>query len=176
MRRQDSDSTGWTQASPEQDRVRLEGYRPTDRAGCLAIFDSNVPDSFTLAERPHFAEFLDHLPGPYLVLRTGAGEHVACGGYAVAPGTTCADLCWGMVVRAWQGRGIGRLLAEARIERIRADSMITDIALNTSQHTRAFYERLGFTTESVTIDGFAPGLDRCDMRMRLLPRQERDVV
>jgi ribosomal protein S18 acetylase RimI-like enzyme len=142
-------------------------YCATDRDSCLAVFDSNVPSSFLDHERPLFAAYLDDLPGPYLVLEDRDGKVVACGGYAVGRGTASADLCWGMVRLERQGLGLGRLLTELRIRRIREDPALSEVAMNTSQHTRAFYERLGFVTERVTTDGFAPGLDRCDMRLDL---------
>jgi ubiquinone/menaquinone biosynthesis C-methylase UbiE len=75
----------------------LRNFAPADLSACLAIFDSNVPEFFVPAERAAFASFLAALPGPYLVVQQ-AGEVVACGGYAVEPGTATADLCWGMVL------------------------------------------------------------------------------
>lgn len=41
------------------------------------------------------------------------------------------------------------------------------VELDTSQHTRGFYERVGFRVERVVPDGYAPGLDRCDMCLAL---------
>lgn len=134
-----------------------------DREACLALFDSNVPDFFHEGERPEFEAFLDDLPGPYLVLLRDR-EIVACGGYALRDGGAVADLCWGMVRRDLHGRGLGRHLAERRIARAVTDPRVAEIALNTSQHTVGFYERLGFVTLSVESDGYAPGLDRCEMR------------
>ena len=153
--------------------VRVRDYSPTDRDGCLAVFDTNVPEFFTPDERDEFDAFLGALPGPYVVLVDDDGEIVGCGGHAVEPGTTTADLCWGMVRRGRQGRGLGRLLTDARLERIRTDATVTAVKLNTSQHTRGFYERLGFVTERVVPDGFSPGLDRCDMRLDLGPTDGR---
>lgn len=143
--------------------IRVREYSPDDRSACLAVFDSNVPESFLPAERELFAAFLDDLPGPYFVLADEAGDVVACGGYAISTGTATADLCWGMVTRDRQGTGVGRWLVEIRLARIDADSSATDAALKTSQHTRAFYEKLGFTTTSVVRNGIAPGMDTCEM-------------
>lgn len=147
--------------------MRVRDYTIADRSACLVVFDSNVPEFFVPPERADFAAFLDALPGPYLVAEDGSGTIVGCGGYAVTPGTTTADLCWGMVARERHGAGLGRLLLEARLERIHRDPTADSVALNTSQHTRGFYERYGFITERVVPDGFAPGLDRCDMRLAL---------
>lgn len=144
--------------------LRVRAYEPRDRDACLAIFDSNVPGSFLPFERPAFEEFLDRADRDYLVIERDGGI-VACGGYAVTPGTTTADLCWGMVVEDRQRTGLGRTLVEQRLARIAADTTITHVAMNTSHETRAFYEKLGFTTVQVTTDGIAPGLHRCDMIM-----------
>ncbi|HYJ80835.1 MAG TPA: GNAT family N-acetyltransferase [Longimicrobiaceae bacterium] len=146
--------------------MRVRDYTPADRSACLAVFDSNVPEFFVPPEREGLGAFLDALPGPYLVVEDDAGVMVGCGGYAINADAT-ADLCWGMVVRELHGTGLGRLLLRARLDRIRADPAVAAVALNTSQHTRGFYERLGFVTEQVLPDGYAPGLDRCDMRLTL---------
>ena len=145
--------------------MRVRDYTPADRAACLAVFDSNMPKFFVPPERDEFAAFLDALPGPYLVIEDESGTIVGCGGYAVEPGTGTADLCWGMVTRERHGTGLGRLLLHERIARVRADPDVAAVAMHTSQHTRSFYERAGFATEQVIPDGYAPGLDRCDMRL-----------
>src|SRR5690606_14882619 len=69
--------------------LSARSYSPADRSTCLGIFDSNVPDSFSASERADFEAFLDSLPGPYFVVEDESGRAVACGGYAVNPGTTC---------------------------------------------------------------------------------------
>ena len=147
-------------------RVHVRDYRPEDRSACLGIFDSNVPGWFTDAERPEFAAFLDALPGPYLILELD-GRAIACGGYAAAEDAACADLCWGMVQQQLQGSGLGRLLTEVRIQRISEDANFTEVALRTSHLTEAFYQRMGFVTERVTMHGIAPDLHKCEMRLHL---------
>ena len=147
--------------------LTVRGYTRDDLDSCLEVFDSNVPRFFTMEERAGYATFLEDLPGPYLVLVAPSRAVIGCGGYAVADGSVVADLCWGMVRQEWHGKGAGRSLTEARIERIRRDGNVTAIALGTSQHTSAFYEHLGFKTTRVEVDGYAPGLDRIDMRLEV---------
>lgn len=154
---------------PIPNSMRVREYTAADRGACLSVFDSNVPRFFVTDERAPFAAFLDALPGPYLVLEDEDGAVVGCGGYAVTPGTATVNLCWGMVRQEHHGTGLGKLLTVARLERIRADAAIEAVGLDTSQHTVGFYQRLGFRTERVTPDGYAPGLDRCDMRLVLRP-------
>src|SRR5688500_13596200 len=142
----------------------VRDYAASDFEACLAVFDSNVPRFFTTPERPAFAEFLAHLPGPYLVIERADGV-VACGGHAVVSAERRADLCWGMVRQDLHGTGIGRMLTEARLRRATADPNVDVVALNTSQHTTGFYERLGFVITDVIRNGYAEGLDRCEMRL-----------
>jgi GNAT superfamily N-acetyltransferase len=145
--------------------MRVRDFDSADLPACLEVFDTNVPLYFKPHEREQFQADLP-LIDRYFVLQ----DHVAiagCGGYSVRPGTSTADLCWGMVRRELHGTGLGQLLLEYRLERIRGDRRITEVALNTSQYTRGFYERYGFRTLQVTPDGYAPGLDRCDMLFTL---------
>lgn len=149
-------------ASPTDLTIRR--YRAaSDRAACLDVFDSNVPEFFLPAERAEFEAFLDDLPGPYFVGESG-GRIVACGGYALTDSGRRADLCWGMVRRKAQRRGLGRRLTDHRIERAVAHPGVNVVALQTSQHTAAFYETRGFEIAEIEPDGFGPGMDRYDMR------------
>jgi ribosomal protein S18 acetylase RimI-like enzyme len=147
--------------------VTVRDFSTQDADSCLSVFDSNIPKFFVPAEREEFREFLAALPGPYLVIEAEA-RIVACGGWA---GSGCeeAALCWGMVEGSLHRQGIGRLLTEARLKGIRQSGTISRVLLNTSQHTTAFYERFGFVVVSVVPDGYAPGLDRCEMALDLGP-------
>ena len=126
-----------------------------------------MPEFFTAGERDEFADFLSELPGPYLVCVAGGKDVLACGGWAIRASDRAADLCWGMVRRDRHGSGLGEALTRVRIEGARTDGRARHIALNTSQHTVGFYERLGFRAVRVQADGYAPGLDRYDMILEL---------
>lgn len=142
-------------------------YRPADLQACIELFDTNVPKFFRDGERSEYRDFLENLPGPYIVLIDDGNSLLACGGFAVSVERRSADLCWGMVRRELHGQGLGRALVEIRIERIRADPAVDTLLMNTCQHTVGFYHKLGFRTLDVTIDGYAPGLDRCEMSLSL---------
>jgi len=157
------DSTGREVGAPDLPRARA--YTPKDRGPCLALFDSNVPRYFLPHERGEFESFLEDLPGPYVVLVLG-DEIVACGGYAWSAGGRRVDLCWGMVRRRDHGRGLGRHLTLARLDSALRHPEVEEVGLSTSQRTAGFYERLGFRVVAVESDGYGPGLDRCEMRLR----------
>jgi ribosomal protein S18 acetylase RimI-like enzyme len=151
--------------------LNVRPYRPSDRAACMAVFNSNVGGSFIESERAQFARYLDELPGPYFVVEDG-NEIIACGGFAPGDDPRTADLCWGMVRYDRQRSGIGNVLTTHRIEEIRKTNMFRDVMLRTSQDTEAFYERLGFKTERIVENGIAPGMDTYEMRLHLQPRSE----
>ncbi|WP_440984587.1 GNAT family N-acetyltransferase [Xanthomonas sontii] len=145
----------------------IRPYVMQDRAACLALFDSNVPQFFDRSERAGFDRFLQHDTGTwhYLVVAR-AGVVVACGGHALRLDGRVASFGWGMVDRRLHRHGLGRALTEARLDACRSAG-VARIELDTSQHTQGFYARFGFGVERVVVDGYGPGLDRWDMALDL---------
>ncbi|MDH7800746.1 MULTISPECIES: GNAT family N-acetyltransferase [unclassified Rhizobium] len=143
-------------------------YAIKDEPACLAVFDSNVPHFFAVDERSQYVEFLASpvLEHFYLVLQA-RDAIVGCGGLQVMAEKKTAFFSWGMIAGDYHGKGLGRSLAEARLNQARSIPEIETITLNTSQHTKGFYEKLGFTPTKVTPNAYAPGLDRWDMICRL---------
>lgn len=150
---------------------RARPYRGTDRAACLAAFASNVPEYFDESERADFEAYLDTLEGgsadSYFVAVAAEGQVVGAAGYALDGQGTVADLCWAMVHRSAHRGGHGRVLLDTRLDAIRAHGTVREVRLSTSQHAAGFYQRFGFQTVKLVPGGFAPGIDRCDMVLRL---------
>jgi hypothetical protein len=144
--------------------LHLRRFRREDRPACLALFEGNIPDSFFPHEIPGFLEFLDCLPGPYVVVEEG-GDLVACGG--LAEHAQCVTLCWGMVARARQHQGIGRILLHVRLALAVCIPGARRVNMNTSQRTAPFFAKHGFETRRVTLNSYGPGLHRHDMELRL---------
>ena len=148
------------------DEPVLRPYRRADEATCLAIFDTNVPLSFSAGERADFLAFLRALPGPYFVLELN-GRAIGCGGYAAGPDGTTVDLCWGMIDQSLHQRRLGAYLLQARIDRIIAAGEATAVALKTVEETVPFFRRFGFELTRIVPDGVAVGRDRYDLTLRL---------
>jgi Acetyltransferase (GNAT) family len=147
-------------------------YVESDRDGCLAVFDSNVPEYFGAHERPCFERYLTNLPGPCVVLVDGA-EIVACGGLAphkTEPATT--ELAWGMVLRSRHKMGLGALLLLERIAIAERNLSKTSIFVQTSQFSAGFYTRMGFRTLRAIPDGYFPGMDKRELMAELPYRRE----
>ena len=118
--------------------IKLRDYEPQDHAACVAVFDTNVGEYFTEGERAEFVQFLDEMSGPYLVLETGSGEVVGCGGYAFRDDGKTVDLCWGMVTRSRHREGLGRVLTEERLRRIEKEPAARSVRDAAPLATRPF--------------------------------------
>jgi GNAT superfamily N-acetyltransferase len=154
--------------------VELLTYDPTHKAACLAIFDANTPAFFAPHERAEFVEFLDNDADPYFVV-ADAGAVVACGGYFVIPTTPAAVLTWGMVDWARHRQGIGWFLLLARLQRLCHEPRIKVVKLQTSQHSAGFFERAGFAVQTITEDGYAPGMHQYNMGL-VLDESRRQII
>lgn len=153
--------------APRKMSYSVREYTPADREGCLEVFTSNIPEFFSESEREDFIGFLDRLQGRYGVVVDDSGQIVACGGVANSrTDPHGADLTWGMVHRSLHGRGIGRILTNARMEWIRQMPEVTMGYLNTSHLTEDFYKKYGFVTVKFLENGYRDGLHRCDMEWR----------
>lgn len=141
--------------------LRIRPYTAADEAAVLQLFRSNLVPYFVPEEEADLQAFLreevvaDGLPYFVAELPDWPGL-VAAGGYALNP--EHAVLTWGMVERRLHGRGIGRAFTEFRVRECRRAYPDRAIEINTSQHTEAFYAKLGFRTLSIEPDKFAPGL------------------
>lgn len=155
--------------------LRLRRYRPTDFAHCLAIFDSNTPKYFAEHERAEFAQFIQTTTEPYFVVTPAADEAsknegapiIGCGGYFLRGNGEDAGLSWGMVANGYHGTGVGRFLLMARLGQICQETRAKRVVLNTSQYTYGFFAKVGFVVNTITKDGFGPGLDDVEMTLDL---------
>jgi N-acetylglutamate synthase-like GNAT family acetyltransferase len=145
------------------DPLFVRCYRSEDRAACQALFDSNVPTSFLPEERSMFLEFLDRLPGPYIVLEDAAGRIVSCGGLTSRDGNE-AILCWGMVEAQKRRGGIGRVLLRTLLAMSARLPGISRVATKTSPELKPYFEREGFYTVKVIENYVRPGVYMvCDL-------------
>ena len=147
--------------------MHVRPYQASDMDRCLIVFDSNTPRFFHTSERVLFERFLKQPYGVFLVIEDDAGSLVACGGYDIDAEAGTGLLTWGMVIRDYHGRGFGTALALARLSALVDTPGIEHIIIETSQYATDFFELFGFVTQKITEGGFAPGLHKYDMVLRL---------
>ncbi|MEH6757011.1 MAG: GNAT family N-acetyltransferase [Parasphingorhabdus sp.] len=141
--------------------AEVRAYMVADKKACLALFDSNVPVFFDATERAGFATFLDSPGGEYFILEED-GAVIGCGGFSKEDRGQ-ARFTWGMVDQTCHGKGLGRLLAEYRLQAIEEARGFSEVELFTTQIVAPFFVRLGFVVVEVEKDGFAPGMDKVQM-------------
>lgn len=144
----------------------MRPYTPADRDACLAVFDSNTPDFFRSHERRHFEDFLAS-PNCFYFIMEHDSAVVGCGGYFIGSDKARARLVWGMVRRDWHRQGVGRFLLLFRLRVIKKAGGVQTVALDTPQRTVALFESQGFKVVRVERDGYASGVDRVEMTMKL---------
>lgn len=143
--------------------LQVRPYVATDRPACLALFAGNVPRFFAPEELPEFEAFLRAPAGDYVVVER-EGEVLGCGGCYVREGI--GRLSWGLVSRAHHGQSLGRALLAWRLQRLWVDHGVSEVAIDTSQHTAGFFARHGFRVTRHLPDGYGPGLDQVSMTLR----------
>ena len=139
--------------------MEIQSYSKEKFDPCVDIFVSNLDKYFAEYELDEFKTFLDYAATSntyYVVVDEGAVT--ACGGYEKMGDVV--GLTWGMVKRNLHGRGYGKALTVYRLNAIKVEYPGTAILIDTSQHTKGFYERQGFRVEAIEKDGYKPGLDK----------------
>jgi len=149
--------------------MRLRRYTLADRAICLELFKSNLPELFGPEELGIFTAYIDAPTGPYFLLEDDHGVAVACGGFTIeAPDQ--ARLNWGVVGRQWHRVGYAMLLLYARLSRlIRLYPAVQRVDTHISHYIVTFYESAGFAVDRVTEQGYGPDLNRYDVHLDLSP-------
>lgn len=146
--------------------MRIHPYSKECFDLCVEIFISNIDKYFAEYELAEFKTFLDYAATSdtyYVVIDEGV--IVACGGFELF--NEQMGLTWGMVSRDLQGLGYGKALTLYRLEAIRAEYHNISVIIDTSQHTKGFYEKQGFVVQSIEKDGFDQGLDKYNMILEI---------
>lgn len=132
-------------------------YQPADKNQLLTLISLNTPHNFAPEEASDFSQYLDNYVDEYYVLRNGE-QIIACGGINYFPEQSKAHISWDMVHPELHRKGLGKMLLQFRLDRIKKRTDISTIIVNTSQLAEAFYAVNGFTKISEVKDYWAPGI------------------
>lgn len=131
-------------------------YSPADREGVLTIFRMNTPLYFAPEEEADLQQYLEEHSAHYFVYKK-AGQVVGAGGYNYQ--RPQGRLSWYFTHPAYQGQGIGGMLARNALLQLKQHQPLESIMVRTTQHAHAFFARFGFELEYVEKDFWAKGLD-----------------
>jgi N-acetylglutamate synthase-like GNAT family acetyltransferase len=129
--------------------MEIRAYRVADKASCLGLMDSNMPEYFTAEEREDFEAWLDAPQGHYRVAEHD-GCVVGCGGMALER-ADLASLTWLMVAGHLRGQGLGRFLLFYLMKDLPAG--VTHVRLATIPPVAGFFEKQGFRAQSTGAKG-----------------------
>lgn len=156
--------------------LKIVPYHIRYKTNCLGIFDSNCPPYFDASEKTPFSKFLDSLQTGIPVYPSIQANHffvviqqqklVGCGGYYTVTNQNQIRLSWGMVHKKLHHKKIGQHLTQYRIQQAHLHYPNYNVALDTSQHTVGFYQKMGFQITRQVENGYAPGLHKFEMESR----------
>ncbi|WP_164714212.1 GNAT family N-acetyltransferase [Chitinophaga rhizosphaerae] len=152
--------------------MTIRPYEPSDFDACVAAFKGNMPKYFLPEELEDYSNWLlNYAKGiPYkpegvetYFVAEEDGRLVACGGVFLEKQNNIAGMVWGMVDNRLHRQGIGRRFLLYRIDYIRRECNTCNIKLDTTQHSRPFFEKYGFAVVKYTENGYGEGMHRYDM-------------
>jgi len=146
--------------------MRILKYSSIYREKCIEIFKSNLPTFFAPDELEIFENFLDYNTKYHYFVLIPDGELICCGGIFSNDRTNEAGLSWGMVHAQKHNKGIGKFFTDYRINLLRNLYPNMTYKIETSQHTFLFYQKRGFVTVDITLDGFGEGIDKYIMELK----------
>ncbi len=144
----------------------IREYIDSDKPEVLNLLLSNMPKYFDSKEAKDFEEYLDFKREKYYIVILD-NTIIGAGGINYFPEERTARLSWDIIHLGYQGRGIGRNLAEYRIKQIKINGNIGSIVVRTTQLVYHFYQKLGFVLEKTEKDYWAIGFDLYYMTYRI---------
>jgi [ribosomal protein S18]-alanine N-acetyltransferase len=138
--------------------INIRPYELSDRNALETIFLMNTPKYFAPEELGDFLEYLDIFGDDYVVAVVNK-RVVGGGGYWIRSSDQQGGLSWAFLRPDYQGTGVGKELAQYRIEKIRETCLAKTIMVETSQHSFGFYEKLGFKLLNKQSDYWSKGID-----------------
>lgn len=153
--------------------MNIRPYTADDFDNCVRIFRSNIPKYFDESESSDFEDFLKNRASELYWVIEQDGNQVGCGGIRVRPDGS-GGLSYGMVANDLHKKGIGKALTNFRILELLNTPELSNITLETSQHTYPFYERFGFQVTELRKDFYGEGLDCYSMNLTI-PEKPLDI-
>ena len=142
----------------------IKSYSKTDKPEVMELMRQNTPKYFDLSEEKDFEHYLDLEVEDYFVYRQGP-EIIGAGGINYFPNEKIARFSWDIIDPKWQGKGIGTLLAQFRINFLKEKQNVAFIVVRTTQYAYPFYQKMGFDIEKVESKFWSENFDLYQMKM-----------
>lgn len=144
------------------DKVNIRPYTTGDQEAVLHLLRLNTPAYFAPAEEKDLAHYLEHEIEHYFVIESQQ-QIVGCGGFNFSGNPAIGKISWDILHPGFQGRSLGRLLLNYRIQKLKEFKELETIMVRTSQLAYKFYEKCGFILVEQVKDYWAKGFDMYTM-------------
>jgi ribosomal protein S18 acetylase RimI-like enzyme len=144
----------------------IRAYTSEDKEKLVALLRLNTPQYFHREEEEDFIYYLEQHAQNYFVVED-TNTIIGSGGINYLADNREARISWDIVHPDYQGKGIGRLLTQFRMDLIKTNPEVDVIVVRTTQLVYKFYERMGFILERTEKDFWAKGFDLYQMKIPL---------
>ncbi|MFC4818460.1 GNAT family N-acetyltransferase [Flavobacterium sp. GCM10023249] len=144
--------------------VTIREYEPNDKKEIINLIRLNIPKYFAVEEEEDLNLYLENERELYYVVLYDQ-KIVGCGGINFADNTTIGKISWDIFHPDYQGKSLGTLLMQHRIDYLHSIPTIQKIVVRTSQVAYLFYEKQGFELVEITKDYWAEGFDLYYMQL-----------
>lgn len=141
-----------------KEEITIREYQESDQPAILELLRLNTPTYFAPEEEGDLIHYLDHEIDHYYVIEYNS-RVVGCGGINFADEGTTGKISWDILHPDYQGKGLGSVLLQYRIKKLKSMERIETISVRTSQLVYKFYEKNGFKLAEVVKDYWAEGYD-----------------
>jgi len=142
----------------------IRKYSNTDKRAVIELLKQNTPKYFDFSEEKDFENYLDNEVEDYFVYQEDS-EIIGAGGINYFPNEKTARISWDMVAPSSQGKGIGTILTEYRLNYLKENLNVEQIIVRTTQLAYPFYEKLGFELERTESKFWSENFDLYQMKM-----------
>ncbi|WP_242693310.1 GNAT family N-acetyltransferase [Sabulibacter ruber] len=139
-------------------QILIREYQKEDQPVILELLRLNTPAYFSPEEEQDLIHYLNNEIERYFVLEYD-GNVVGSGGINFSEDQATGKISWDILHPTYQGKGLGSLLLNHRIDTLKNLPQIRTISVRTSQLVYRFYEKQGFQLLEVVKDYWAPGYD-----------------
>ena len=145
--------------------MTIRPYSLTDDESIINLLRLNTPQYFAPEEEQDLKDYFTNHIDLYFVVEDN-GNIIGSGGINISKDRKIAALSWDIIYPDYQGKGVGRLLTQFRLDRIREIETIEKISVRTSQLAYKFYEKFGFELKEIVKNFWAKGIDMYKMEMK----------
>lgn len=138
--------------------MQIRYFQDSDTPRLLELFRLNTPEYFSASEEDDLIYYLSNEIEHYFVLLVD-NEILGCGGFNLSEDKQTGKISWDIFHPKSQGKGLGTVLTNYRIERMKEIKSIEKISVRTSQLVYPFYAKFGLKMIEIVKDYWADGFD-----------------